>query len=123
MPAGEASGRTAAWAYFLSCRQSYDGNQYLLVGLRSPKSGPRPVADRIAPLPPGRRCPRTTPTTVGEQCPLPDSIRAARQGADSSGVRKKLSEPLRWFHKSERLAGAVVEAAGEASEILGRVNR
>src|SRR5918995_1491316 len=34
----------------------------------------------------------------------------------------KLGELLRWFHEAEGLAGSVVEAAGEAGEVLGRVN-
>jgi hypothetical protein len=42
--------------------------------------------------------------------------------ADSSGVRKELGELLGWCHESERLAGAVVEAGGDAGEILSRVH-
>ena len=42
--------------------------------------------------------------------------------AGSSGVRKKLGELLRWLHEPEGLAGSVVEAAGEAGEVIGGVD-
>jgi hypothetical protein len=38
--------------------------------------------------------------------------------ANSSSQRKKIGEPLRWFHKSEGLAWPIVEAASEPCEIL-----
>src|SRR5918995_6930674 len=42
--------------------------------------------------------------------------------AGSSGVRKELGELVRWFHEPEGLAGSVVEAAGEAGEVIGGVD-
>jgi hypothetical protein len=38
-------------------------------------------------------------------------------------VRTELGELFRWFHEPQRLAGAVVEADGDAGEVGGGVDR
>ena len=43
--------------------------------------------------------------------------------AHSTGVRKDLGELLGWFHESERLAGPVVQAPGDAGQVFGGVHR
>ena len=73
---------------------------------------------------PGRPCPWPTepprrPTWWSRSlvrfagCHAVDTA-AGRGQADSTGVRKKLGELLGWFHESERLAGTVVQAGGDA---------
>src|SRR5258706_13873877 len=39
--------------------------------------------------------------------------------ADSAGQRKKVGELLRWFHESEGFARPVVQALGDAGEVIG----
>jgi hypothetical protein len=53
---------------------------------------------------------------------LGDPLTGLIHGADSTGVRKKLGELLGWFHESQRLAGPVVQALGDAGQILSGVS-
>ncbi len=43
--------------------------------------------------------------------------------ARSTGVRNELGELLGWFHVSEGLAGAVVQAAGDPGDVGGGMDR
>src|SRR3989442_9458442 len=47
------------------------------------------------------------------------STRSQFWSADSAGQRKKVGELLGWFHESEGLARPVVQALGDADEIVG----
>jgi hypothetical protein len=66
--------------------------------------------------------PQAPPTSVLRWRPSPVTYASRARLAGSTGVRKKLGEPFRWFHESERLAGAVVEAGCDAGQVGGGVH-
>jgi hypothetical protein len=70
---------------------------------------------------PARFCPGISKKTSSAGMSGTKASKTTRAG--SSGVRKELGELLGWFHESERLARAIVEARRDAGEILGGVHR